>query len=108
MKNYIYTLELEQGKYYIGRTNSIGKIPNILMNSEWIDKYKPIKIKNVISSNNEYNVDKYTINYMNMYGIDNVRGGSYKSIVLNKEIIEHLKQICNELNTRCYLKCKKV
>jgi hypothetical protein len=41
-----------------------------------------------------------------MYGIDNLRGGSYKSIKLDKEIIEYLKQICNDLNTKCYI-CSK-
>jgi len=80
---YIYVLQLEKGKYYIGKT----KNPHFrleshfnLDGSEWKKLYKPIKILELISNCDDYDEDKYTRIYMDKYGIDNVRGGSFVTV----------------------------
>ena len=98
----IYTLELEDNKYYVGKTNNIvqrwkdhiaGKA------SYWTSQYKPISIIKVIEDCEDdkvFNEDKYVKEYMLLYGIDNVRGGSYNQYKLNYSIISDLE---NELKT---------
>ena len=47
----------------------------------WTTKYKPIKVVELIEGDN-YDEDKYTLKYMEQYGIDNVRGGSFCQIII--------------------------
>jgi hypothetical protein len=44
---------------------------------------------------------------MDKYGIDNVRGGSFVSINLDKTTIEHLTQMSNGTNDKCFICSKK-
>jgi cellular nucleic acid-binding protein len=105
---YIYTLLLTRGKYYVGKTLN----PNFRIEShfnsegsEWTKIYKPKKILEIIEGD-DYDEDKYTKIYMDKYGIDNVRGGSYTSIILDKETKNHLVKNSNSTNDRCF-KCGK-
>jgi hypothetical protein len=102
---YIYVLKLEQDKYYIGKTNN----PNLRLENhfssngcEWTKLYKPLKIIEIIPHCDNYDEDKYTKIYMDKYGIDNVRGGSYVQIELSKDIIKFLKLSSNSSNDRCF------
>ena len=104
---YIYILKLENEKYYIGRTsNPKIRLENHFNNSgsEWTKKYKPISVIKVIPDCDNYDEDKYTKIYMDKYGIDNVRGGSYSTIYLDTSTRNHLIKISNSTNDRCY-KC---
>ena len=67
--------------------------------------YKPEKLLEIIDGD-DYDEDKYTKMYMDKYGIDNVRGGSYTSIILDKETKNHLVKNSNSTNDRCF-KCGK-
>ena len=76
----IYILKLQQGKYYIGKTDNLEKRKQQHINGtacSWTKKYKPIKVEQIISNASDFDEDKYTKEYMNKFGIDNVRGGSY-------------------------------
>lgn len=102
---YIYILELEQGKYYIGKTNN----PNIRIldhfendGSAWTRLYKPIRILSIIENCDDYDEDKYTKIYMDKYGIDNVRGGSFVTIKLDQSTIKHLKLSSMATNDKCF------
>lgn len=110
MKNFvnnmttIYTLELENDKYYVGRSN----IPeNRILNhftkngSEWTKKYKPIK---VISQTigDPFDEEKNTLIAMDNYGIDNVRGGSYCKIELSDFEKEKALQTIRSITDKCY------
>ena len=104
---YIYVLKLEDNKYYVGKTSN----PTFRMESHfnengsaWTKKYKPIKLEALIPDCDDYDEDKYTKKYMDKYGIDNVRGGSFVSIQLNKTIISHLTNMSNSTNNKCF-KC---
>uniref|UniRef100_A0A6C0H8M4 GIY-YIG domain-containing protein n=1 Tax=viral metagenome TaxID=1070528 RepID=A0A6C0H8M4_9ZZZZ len=100
---YIYILQLENNKYYIGKTLNPEFILDTLSkddskDSEWIQMNKPIRLHELIPKCEDYDEDLYTKIYMNKYGIDNVRGGQYKQIILNDATIKHLKHITNNNN----------
>lgn len=105
----IYVLQCEKGRYYIGKTNRsvIERLSDHLKGkgSEWTTKYKPINIVETIESTDEFDEDKYTKKYMKLYGINNVRGGSYTQMDLPEYSILALeKELCSASNTcfRCY------
>lgn len=102
---FIYILQLEQGKYYICKRNSISKFENNfrINGCEWTNIYKPIRILQIIPNCNNYDVDIYTKLYMYIYGIDNVRGGIYSSVNLDSITKINLMQ-ANNSNKRCF-KC---
>jgi len=84
---FIYILQLEKGKYYIGKTNN----PQFRLEShfnsngsEWTKIYKPLKVLEINPNCDNYDEDKYTRIYMDKYGINNVRGGSFVSVKLSK------------------------
>ena len=104
---YIYILKLQNDKYYIGKTNN----PNVRLEShynmngsEWTKKYKPIKVLKVIPNCDDYDEDKYTIQYMDKYGTNNVRGGSFVTIKLSTPELNILNKMKNSANNKCF-KC---
>jgi cellular nucleic acid-binding protein len=106
---YIYVLELQQNKYYVGKTsNPLFRIDSHINSkgSIWTKKYKPVNLEILIANCDDYDEDKYTKIYMDKYGIENVRGGSYVSIELDKTTIEHLKKMSINANNLCF-KCGK-
>jgi cellular nucleic acid-binding protein len=107
---FIYALQLEQGKIYVGKTNN----PQLRLDnhfnsngSEWTTKYKPIKVLDIKSNCDDYDEDKVTLQYMDKYGINNVRGGSFCKVNLKKSTVETLKQMSNGTNNKCFV-CGKV
>jgi hypothetical protein len=106
----IYVLKLIHNKYYIGKTlyniskritqhsNGIG--------AEWTKKYKPIDIIEFIQTSDKFDEDKYTKKYMDIYGIENVRGGSYTKIKLYDYQIKVLNLELKTANNLCF-KCGK-
>ena len=76
-RSYVYVLELEDNHYYIGRTSNFIQ----RMNEHFTDngalytkKYKPIKIKEVVQEKTCYDERDKTLEYMEKYGWENVRG----------------------------------
>jgi predicted GIY-YIG superfamily endonuclease len=103
---FIYVLQLEKSKYYIGKTNN----PEFRLKdhfnsngSEWTKLYKPIKVLEIISDCDNYDEDKITKKYMDKYGISNVRGGSFVSIKLDKNIISTLKLMNKSTFNKCFI-----
>ena len=93
---YIYILQLEKGKFYVGKTINPSFRLDSHFNSNgsaWTKIYKPIKMIELIPNCDDYDEDKYTRMYMDKYGIDNVRGGSFVSVELEQSTINHLKQM---------------
>ena len=102
---FIYVLQLEQGKYYIGKTtNPQFRLENHFNSngSAWTKLYKPIKVLELKPDCDDYDEDKFTKKYMDKYGINNVRGGSYVSIKLDQTIIDHLIHTSNSTNNKCF------
>jgi len=85
----IYLLELTNNKYYVGTTTKIVfKMDDIDYNiSRWVQKYRPISILKVIPDCDIYDEDKYTRKYMDLYGVHNVRGGSFSDEHLDTAVL---------------------
>jgi len=106
---YIYILELEQNKYYIGKTkNAEIRIENHFDSngSGWTKKYKPVNVLEIIPNCDSYDEDKHTLKMMYNYSIDDVRGGSFSTIELSNEFKIFIQHMLNSINDVCYV-CKK-
>ena len=102
---FIYILKLQQGKYYVGKTDN----PQYRLEdhfseggSAWTMKYKPIQLYCLIPGCDDYDEDKYTIIYMKKYGIDNVRGGSFCQIKLDESNKETIQRMITGNSDKCY------
>ena len=109
---YVYILELEEGKYYVGITKNIdarmrdhrqGK------GSLWTQKYKPLENKNpvLILTDDPFDEDKYVKKTMEAHGIDNVRGGAYSRLILSNEEKYFIERELVNCSGRCF-KCYKI
>lgn len=101
----VYALELESGKYYIGKTRDIAKRYNEHLtgynSSAWTRRHKPIKLISTIENAHCLDEDKLTVEYMMKYGIENVRGGPYVSTTLPNEIKEHITRRIRMASDMC-------
>jgi hypothetical protein len=103
---YIYVLQLEHGKFYVGKTTN----PDFRLKdhfesngSAWTKLHNPIKVVEIIPNCDYYDENKYTAQYMDKYGIDNVRGGSFVKIELDTNTIDLLKQLNYGTNDKCFI-----
>lgn len=104
--NTIYVLQCENNKYYIGKTKR--PINDRLMEhfhnigSEFTKKYKPVSVVTILHNMDNFDEDKITKQYMKLYGIDNVRGGTYCKLILPKYQIQSLMDEINHVKGVCY------
>jgi len=76
----IYILRLTGGRYYVGKSDNVLKRYEEHLNgagSAWTTRYPPVSLVKTISSASPFEEDKTVKEYMAIYGIDMVRGGSY-------------------------------
>lgn len=103
----IYILRLEQGKYYVGKTTNPDFRIESHFNSEgsaWTKLYKPIEVLEIIPDCDEYDENKYTQIYMSLFGIDNVRGGSFVQVNLSNDEKRMIQKLINGTTDKCF-KC---
>ncbi|WP_104025166.1 GIY-YIG nuclease family protein [Vibrio hyugaensis] len=77
--SYIYTLELEDGKYYVGFSDRIlARLSMHFMSggAAWVKKYKPVKILDIRRGSIELESLR-TLEVMREFGVSNVRGGKW-------------------------------
>jgi predicted GIY-YIG superfamily endonuclease len=103
----IYILELEDSKYYVGRTNDLEKRLKEHENKSacsWTELYKLKKCLSSKLTRNEFEEENETLRMMSIHGIDSVRGATY----CNVELLQHEKKMLsdriNHLQNRCF-KC---
>lgn len=98
-KLYMYFLSLENDKMFL-HTDYKRDYDEILTicerDYEFVQIYKPIKVILTLEINDLYDIDKYVKIFMHMFGINDIRGGSYIEIDLPEYLIktiEHEKKI---------------
>ena len=103
--NYIYVLKLQYNKYYIGKTNN----PRFRLEQHlnfsgcvWTKKYHPIKLIELVLEESNYSEENKTLEYMKIYGIHNVRGGSFCSLKLSNSDIITLEKMINTSTNKCF------
>lgn len=102
---HIYILKLEKSKYYVGKTKNIKR--RIKQHFEgngsyWTKIFKPIELIDIYRNCDEFDEEKYTLQYMKTYGIDNVRGGSFCQYKLSTEVRNVLNKILLSDNDLCF------
>lgn len=104
---YIYVIRLEHNKYFIGKTKlpsitlfQIHELAHTLAN-KWLLEYKPVQIIEIIHSLDAWDEDKTTLKYMDKYGINNVRGGSFTSIILSEQELYTIHSMILSANGKC-------
>lgn len=105
----IYVLSLEGGRYYIGKTdNLINRYQQHQkgVGSAWTKQYKPMALVKTIENASPFDEDKITKEYMSIYGIDKVRGGTYISLDLTEEQEDLLRREIRGAKDKC-MKCGK-
>jgi predicted GIY-YIG superfamily endonuclease len=102
---YIYSLKLQSGKYYVGKTDN----PNLRLEdhfvsagSAWTKKYSPISIHQVIPDMNNHDEQRVTQEYIAKYGIDNVRGGPWVKVILSDTEKAFIQKIINGETDKCF------
>jgi len=86
MSTNIYILRLQNGRYYVGKTDNPMKRYQEHLNgsgSAWTRKYKPVAIEKIIPNASPFDEDRYVKEYMAKYGINCVRGGAYVEFKLD-------------------------
>ena len=94
MTTNIYVLKLEDGNYYIGKSDDVNNRYQQHLKgfgSAWTKKHRPLSLEKTIEHVSPFEEDRITKEYMSKYGIDKVRGGSYCQIDLSEFHTESLK-----------------
>ena len=102
----IYVLECSEGKYYVGRTGNLEKrleMHSTGRGSFWTRKHPMKSVVEVVKNADKFDEDKYVLKYMDKYGIENVRGGSYSQMVLNNDLQKCIQRHFITANNLCYI-----
>ncbi len=105
-ENIIYVLECKDGKYYVGKTGDLDRRLQTHISgsgSFWTKRYPYQKLVEVVRNADKFDEDKYVLKYMDLYGIDNVRGGSYSQMILNPDLIASINRHLITANNLCYI-----
>ena len=102
---YIYVLLLKDKKYYVGKTDNpeMRLDDHISSNGpEWTRIHKPVKLVSIERADNKFSEDVTTFQYMDKYGLKNVRGGAFTSVELDASTMDILTRILDSANNRCF------
>lgn len=97
---HIVVLQLENNCFFIGKTcDIVFDISKYNRNfNSFTKKHKPIKLYEFKENCNLYELDLTVKLYMNKYGIQNIRGGSYSELELSEEQINILNKELKMVN----------
>jgi predicted GIY-YIG superfamily endonuclease len=105
----VYALKLQQGKYYVGRTNNTvaQRIEEHQSGAcAWTRKYPPLEncLIEEISTSDRNRENSVTFDFMKRYGIENVRGGVYSKMTLSAGEINTIEKNIRNNHNEC-LRC---
>jgi predicted GIY-YIG superfamily endonuclease len=106
MQEFVYVLKLQDGKYYAGKSSDPDR--RFLEHkygtaSEWTKQYKPIMPAiQEIPITSEHDETNITKDLMKKYGIDNVRGGPWTTVVLSEEEKSFIQKQIHSESDECY------
>ncbi len=101
----VYAIKCEDDKYFVGKTTNLESMwqrHKEGYGSVWTKLHKPLKIMETIEDADKFDEDKMVKKYMNDYGIDNVRGGSYIEDTITEDEYILLQKEIDTANDRCY------
>ena len=104
MTTNIYILKLENDKWYIGKSDNPQQRYLSHINgagSAWTSRHKPIELFKVFENLSPFDEDKYTKEYMSLYGIENVRGGTYVTLELSQSQKNFIQKELWSMNNLC-------
>lgn len=107
----VYVLLLKENKYYVGHTTNLIKLQenlrqkNIRHKSPWVTKYEPIGIVCTVPGDRTTK-DIITLQVMELFGWENVRGGKWCSI----ELLEPPQELGNpeRINSCACTRCHRL
>lgn len=102
----IYVLELDDGYYYVGKTNNLNRRFEEHKTGQgppWTQTHKPVCVKETFLCTSELDEDRRTKEHMMKYGIEKVRGGSYTSVILTHIQTEALNKEMNTAKDECFV-----
>lgn len=106
----LYVLQLENGKYYVGKTDNIPRRYEEHKSGDgsmWTKFHKPVKMVETREIKTDQDENNVTKEYMKKYGVVNVRGGAYTKVIMPDSEINFLqKEICSNVDA-CY-NCGKI
>jgi hypothetical protein len=101
----IYVLKCANDKYYVGKsTNLTIRLEDHFdgSGSTWTTIYKPISVIATYPNSDSYDEDKYTIMYMEKFGIANVRGGTFSRVTLESMEMTIISKMIKGANNKCF------
>jgi hypothetical protein len=104
MPTNIYVLRLQHGKYYVGKTNDPSSRIRSHFNgygSAWTRLHAPIGVVEVRENASNIDEDLVTLKYIDRYGFENVRGGSYCDIDLDENELGNRRRTTLGWTDRC-------
>ena len=105
-QNYVYKLALDNNKFYVGRTCDYKKRIQEHKDKKacsWTTIYPLSNVLKIFKTHNDFDEDKYTLEMMYEHGIDNVRGGSFVSIILKNEEKELIQRMIKTAKNKCFI-----
>ena len=84
----IYVLKCDHSNYYVGKTSNVNRRFAEHLDgsgSAWTSLHEPKEIVEVTNKSSDYDELKKTLEYMNKYGVDRVRGALWSNVELTED-----------------------
>lgn len=99
--SYIYVLQCEGDRYYVGRTTDIHRRFSDHLRakklqvggSQWTRTHQVLNLQKTILETDDFQELVVTLEYMKKYGIDSVRGAAYTDVNLRHDTVRNIEEI---------------